>query len=104
LIDVEVHPVDAFDFQGHMVREDFGDGPWSAQGWLRSSRPLGVNQPRCGSNRGCLQHTPSPARPEPSRLHLVGLRRSLVRIPYGGFSPVRLQMDRPWRPSTAARG
>src|SRR5271165_6366571 len=25
-------------------------------------------------------------------------------IPYGGFSPVRLQMDRQWRPSTTARG
>src|SRR5271157_1448730 len=26
------------------------------------------------------------------------------KIPYGGFSPVRLQMDRPWRPSTTSRG
>ena len=26
------------------------------------------------------------------------------KIPYGGFSPVRLQMDRQWRPSTTARG
>ena len=25
-------------------------------------------------------------------------------IPYGGFSPVRLQMDRQWRPSTTSRG
>ena len=24
--------------------------------------------------------------------------------PYGGFSPVRLQMDRQWRPSTTSRG
>ena len=28
LIDVEVHPVDAFDFQSHMVLEDIGDGTW----------------------------------------------------------------------------
>ena len=28
LVDVEVHPVDAFDFQSHMFAEDFGDGPW----------------------------------------------------------------------------
>src|SRR5713101_6392881 len=26
------------------------------------------------------------------------------KIPYGGFSPVRLQMDRPWRPSTKSQG
>ena len=26
------------------------------------------------------------------------------KIPYGGFSPVRLQMDRQWRPSTTSRG
>jgi hypothetical protein len=25
LIDVEVHPVDAFDFQSHVLLEDFGD-------------------------------------------------------------------------------
>ena len=28
LIDVEVHAVDAFDFQSHVVLEDFGDGTW----------------------------------------------------------------------------
>ena len=26
------------------------------------------------------------------------------KIPYGGFSPVRLQMDRQWRPSTRSQG
>ena len=26
------------------------------------------------------------------------------KIPYGGFSPVRLQMDRQWRPLTTSRG
>src|SRR5271156_1554016 len=26
------------------------------------------------------------------------------KIPYGGFSPVRLQMDRQWRPSTIPQG
>ena len=59
LVDVEVHAVDAFDFQGHVLLEDFGDGTWYTHGWLRSSRPLGVNQPLCGSNWGCLEHTPS---------------------------------------------
>ena len=28
LVDVKVHSVDAFDFQSHMVGEDFGDGTW----------------------------------------------------------------------------
>ena len=28
LIHVEVHPVDAFHFQSHMVLEDFGDRTW----------------------------------------------------------------------------
>ena len=28
LIDVEVHAVDAFDFQRHVLAEDIGDGPW----------------------------------------------------------------------------
>jgi hypothetical protein len=26
LVDVEVHAVDTFDFQGHMLADDFGDG------------------------------------------------------------------------------
>ena len=29
---------------------------------------------------------------------------SSSKIPYGGFSPVRLQMDRQWRPSTTSQG
>jgi hypothetical protein len=28
LVDVEVHPVDAFDFQSHVVGEDVGNGTW----------------------------------------------------------------------------
>ena len=28
LVDVEVHAVDAFDFQSHVLLEDFGDGTW----------------------------------------------------------------------------
>jgi hypothetical protein len=27
-VDVEVHPVDAFDLDGHMFADDIGDGPW----------------------------------------------------------------------------
>src|SRR5208337_4338232 len=29
---------------------------------------------------------------------------AVAKIPYGGFSPVRLQMDRQWRPSTTSQG
>ena len=28
LIDVEVHAVDAFDLQSHVLAEDIGDGTW----------------------------------------------------------------------------
>ena len=28
LVDVEVHAVDAFDFQRHVILEDIGGGPW----------------------------------------------------------------------------
>ena len=28
LIDVEVHAIDAFDFQGHVLPDDFGNGAW----------------------------------------------------------------------------
>lgn len=28
LVDVEVHPVDAFDFQSHVVLDGIGGGPW----------------------------------------------------------------------------
>jgi hypothetical protein len=32
LVDVEVHAVDAFDFQSHMVAEDFGEYPFTGRG------------------------------------------------------------------------
>ena len=40
LVDVEVHAVDAFDFQGHFLRDDFGNRAWYTHGWLRSTRAL----------------------------------------------------------------
>src|SRR6516225_6315704 len=50
-----------------------------------------VNRSRVGKGRPAgsikLRVSPSPS-----------------KIPYGGFSPVRLQMDRQWRPSTKSRG
>ena len=51
----------------------------------------GINDCRVGKGRpvGSIEFRVSPS---PSK------------IPYGGFSPVRLQMDRQWRPSTTSRG
>jgi hypothetical protein len=37
LIDVEVHAVDAFDFQGHVITQDIGNRTRYAHGWLRST-------------------------------------------------------------------
>jgi hypothetical protein len=50
---------------------------WAA-GRVGKERPAGSNE---------LRVSPSPS-----------------KIPYGGFSPVRLQMDRQWRPSTSSQG
>ena len=61
-----------------------------------------------------LREAPSdPARPvnrsrvgkgRPAGSNKLRVSPSPSKIPYGGFSPVRLQMDRQWRPSTTARG
>jgi len=75
------------------------DGLAGRQGSLRSAGPDGCpvthppdktgkrNKSRVGKGRPAgsieLRVSPSPS-----------------KIPYGGVSPVRLQMDRPWRPST----
>ena len=40
----------------------------------------------------------------PAGLIELRVSPSPSKIPYGGFSPVRLQMDRQWRPSTTSRG
>ena len=56
--------------------------PGLGSGWLRSR--VGKGRP-AGSIE--LRVSPSPS-----------------KIPYGGFSPVRLQMDRQWRPSTKSQG
>ena len=39
----------------------------------------------------------------PAGLIELRVSPSPSKIPYGGFSPVRLQMDRQWRPSTTSR-
>src|SRR6266851_2741086 len=50
LVDVEIHAVDAFDFQGYVLADDFSDGAWYTHGWLRlTSIPLG-SPPHSGKN------------------------------------------------------
>src|SRR5271157_1110906 len=67
-------------------------------------------------HQGCKEKRPGPSEEDQSGdQSRVGKGRpagsielrvspSPSKIPYGGFSPVRLQMDRQWRPSTTARG
>jgi hypothetical protein len=59
LRDIAIHSVDAFDLEGNVFAEVFGDGPRQTHRWLRSSRPFGVKQPLRGSNSGCVEHTRS---------------------------------------------
>ena len=37
LVDVEIHAVDAFHFQSHMLTDDFRNSARYTHGWLRSS-------------------------------------------------------------------
>jgi len=48
LVDIEVHAIDAFDFQGHVLADDFGYRPWYAHGWLRSASVPTGPLPLCG--------------------------------------------------------
>src|SRR6266576_3889760 len=66
---------------------DLSASPWDLGAWSwadGTSCRVGKERP-AGSNE--LRVSPSPS-----------------KIPYGGFSPVRLQMDRQWRPSTTSQG
>ena len=69
--------------------ESAGDGP-PFHSRPAGSHPTAKNQSRVGKGRPAgsieLRVSPSPS-----------------KIPYGGFSPVRLQMDRQWRPSTTSQ-
>ena len=105
------------------------EGPWGTQpakewdGALRSSVAVaGPTVQRTGSRsfpyRLGIVREPAPLWSSATRrmmLCRVGKGRpagsielrvspSPSKIPYGGFSPVRLQMDRQWRPSTTSRG
>ncbi len=85
-------------FNGARIRSS-RKGSWTKATYLDRDRWSGKNEltrvaslwSRVGKGRPAgsieLRVSPSPS-----------------RIPYGGFSPVRLQMDRQWRPSTTSPG
>jgi hypothetical protein len=47
-VDVEVHAVDALDFQGDVVPEDVGDGLGYTHGWVLVAGGRKANRPLCG--------------------------------------------------------
>ena len=72
-----------YDYVGKRPIPTTGLSPTSPTALWAASR-VGKERP-AGSNE--LRVSPSPS-----------------KIPYGGFSPVRLQMDRQWRPSARSQG
>src|SRR5205823_10388337 len=89
-VGVEIHPVDALHFQGHMLLQDFREGLGQSHGRLRlrasalrghptawrSHEPEGLPLPVWRRDRSRLHYVSTGRVPA---LHLVGLRRSLVR-------------------------
>ena len=80
--------------------------PYGAEDWVEViSHRLGiVREPR---RRGRPPREKMPCRVgkgRPAGSIELRVSPSPSKIPYGGFSPVRLQMDRQWRPSTTSRG
>ena len=89
------------------VRSSVRSGrPYGAEDWVEViSHRLGiVREPR---RRGRPPREKMPCRVgkgHPAGSIELRVSPSPSKIPYGGFSPVRLQMDRQWRPSTTSRG
>src|ERR687888_286317 len=81
LVDVEVHAVNTFDFQRHMLADDFGNSARYTHGWLRSSWLFEGPSTAKRFYWGCFQYTPFLGTTG-AFLHLVGLRRSLVRLSF----------------------
>ena len=65
-VDVEVHAVDALDFQGDVVAQDIGDGLWYTHGGFWSQGGRKANRPQCGPNGDGSSVPRSFPRPEPS--------------------------------------
>jgi hypothetical protein len=49
LLDVEVHAIDAFDFQGHVATDDIGNAARYTHDWLRSTKVLTTTTASSGS-------------------------------------------------------
>jgi hypothetical protein len=58
LVDVEVRAVDAFDREGQVPTQDFGNSAWYTHGWFGSSRVPGGLIYRFAVQLGLLKHTP----------------------------------------------
>src|SRR5580693_5794314 len=87
-VHVQVHPVDPFHFQGDVLIEHFGHTTCYAHFRLRLTPVLRDHLPLCGPmtepvsgsllDRGQLSNYPRCV--DSTEIHLVGLRRSLVRF------------------------
>jgi hypothetical protein len=72
---------------------------------LRFAQASALKQPRTWISSQCAWHHVSRVgNGRPAGSIELRVSPSPSRIPYGGFSPVRLQMDRQWRPSTTSHG
>ena len=82
LIDVQVHAINAFDFQGHMILEDVRKAARYTHGWLRSTTVYKTTTAWCGSileaAKADLADRPESFLLIETTTRLVGLRRSLV--------------------------
>jgi hypothetical protein len=58
LVDVEVHAIDALDFQDHVPVKDLGNAAWYTHDWLRSTKVLRTATASGGQTLGLRKQTP----------------------------------------------
>ena len=58
LVDIEVHAVDALDFQGYVLAEDISHAARYTHGWLRSTKVFKTTTALSGQTLGLRQQTP----------------------------------------------
>jgi len=58
LIDIEVHPIDAFDFQGDVIVDDVGNAAGYTHDWLRSTKVRRTTTALSGQTLGLRKQTP----------------------------------------------
>src|SRR5687768_5683644 len=100
---IQVHPVDAVEFERYVLAENVTDAICYAHGWLQLTCSQGHRRLSAQTN------TESASAPLPvlgwsrfsALLHLVGLRRSLVRRLRGRNAPQATGAPKAW-PSNAA--